>query len=60
MKHLELIALADALEHWPQQPEVFGCASDNTHEVLVHGAMVDGVMVFSQPILIDTLSASRA
>jgi hypothetical protein len=59
MSRLEFIALAEALEHWPQQSEVFGCASDGTREVLVHGEMINGVLVFSQPVLIDTLSPSR-
>ena len=58
--NLELVALAEALEHWPQRPEVFGCASDETTEVLVHGKVIGGVMVFSQPVHIDTRSPSRA
>ncbi len=58
--NLELVALAEALEHWPQRSEVFGCASDDTTEVLVHGKSIDGVMVFSPPVHIDTRSPSRA
>jgi len=58
--NLELLALAEALEHWPQRSEIFGCASDDTSEVLVHGEMIDGVMVFSQPIRIEMRSSSRA
>ena len=58
--NLELVALAKALEHWPQRAEVFGCASDEKTEVLVHGEVIDGVMVFSQPVRIDTRSPSRA
>ena len=57
--NLELVALAEALEHWPQRDEVFGCASNDTTEVLVHGKLIDGVMVFSQPVHIDTRSPSR-
>ena len=57
---LELLALAEALEHWPQRSEVFGCASDDSTEVLVHGKVIDGVMVISQPVHIDTRSPSRA
>ena len=60
MTNLELAALAEALEHWPERAEVFGCAADDSREVLVHGEMIDGVLVFSQPIHIDTLSPSRA
>ena len=58
--NLELVALAEAFEHWPQRAEVFGCASDENTEVLVHGKVIDGVMVFSQPVHIDTRSPSRA
>ncbi|MEO8692940.1 MAG: hypothetical protein ABI658_05450 [Acidimicrobiales bacterium] len=57
---LELLALAEALEHWPQRAEVFGCASDDATEVLVHGRVIDGVMVFSPPVHIDTRSPSCA
>jgi hypothetical protein len=57
---LELLALAEALEQWPQRSEVFGCASDDSIEVLVHGKVINGVMVFSQPVHIDTRSPSRA
>ena len=60
MTNLELVALAEALEHWPYKAEVFGHASDETREVLVHGEMIDRVMVFSDPILFDTLSSSHA
>ena len=56
MRNLELVALAEALEHWPHQTEVFGHASDDTREVLVHGEMIDGVLVFSDPILFDSPS----
>jgi hypothetical protein len=38
---------------------VLRCAADDAREVLVHGEMIDGVLVFSQPIAIDTLSPSR-
>jgi hypothetical protein len=58
--NLELVAWAEAFEHWPQRPEIFGCASDDTSEVLVHGQTINGVMVFSQPVHIDTRSPSRA
>jgi hypothetical protein len=57
---LERLALAEAFEHWPERAEVFGCASDDATEVLVHGAVIDGVMVFSPPVHIDTRSPSRA
>jgi hypothetical protein len=59
MTNLELVALAEALEQWPQRTEVFGWAADDSREVLVHGEMIDGVLVFSQPILIDKRSPSR-
>jgi len=59
MSRLELAALADALEHWPQRREVYGCAADDTREVLIRGEMIDGVLVFSEPVLIDTLSPTR-
>jgi hypothetical protein len=58
--NLAIVALAEALEQWPQRNEVFGCAADDTREVLVHGAMIDGVMVFSQPVHFDTFTSSRA
>ena len=60
MTDLALAALAEALEQWPYRSEVFGCAADDAHEVLVHGRMVDGVMVFSPPVQIDTCATSRA
>jgi hypothetical protein len=57
---LALVALAEALEQWPHQSEVFGCAADDTREVLVHGRTVDGVMVFFPPVQIDTCATSLA
>lgn len=60
MTNLALVALAEALEQWPQRSEVFGCAADDTREVLVHGEMIDGVMVFSQPVQFDTFTSSLA
>jgi hypothetical protein len=32
--NLSIVALAEALEQWPQRNEVFGCAADDTREVL--------------------------
>jgi hypothetical protein len=60
MTSVALRALAEALEQWPRRSEVFGVASDDTHEVLVHGRMVDGVLVFSPPIQIDSCARTRA
>ena len=32
MTNLALIALAEAIDQWPQRAEVFGCAADDTRE----------------------------
>ena len=60
MTNLALVALAEALEQWPHRTEVFGCAVDETREVLVYGEMINGVLVFSQPVQFDTFTSSRA
>jgi hypothetical protein len=60
MTNLALVALAEALEQWPQRTEVFGCAADDSREVLVHGEMINGVLVFSQPVQFDTFTSSHA
>lgn len=53
MSNLELRALADAVEQWPQQTEVWGTAHDATHDALVHGKTVNGSMRFDEPVVLE-------
>lgn len=56
---LTVKALAAALDQWGAD-ECVGIASDGRIDVMVYGRMVDGVLVFDEPLVIDLTVDARA
>lgn len=50
MTDVELRAVADALEQWPETDDAVGYATDGQHHVLCRARLVDGVFVIDEPV----------